>query len=215
MKPDEQLIVTARSSAFQFSRGLAMNWKRLQPFMRMALLLLIAIGISGCAMLGEGTLLEGTLGRGVLRRAAGSEIAVLERSGLRFIGGDIVVSDAAMFRNAMEGVRIERMAFGRPQLRLASEARPFAEVISSRSIKLLRTGERLELPGELRVINSSKVNVRVGPGREYRAFRQVDRDRLVLVEVIDGDWCRVQLDNEVGWVAAALLAAVVSDDQEH
>jgi len=58
------------------------------------------------------------------------------------------------------------------------------------------------------------VNVRTGPGLEYQAFQQVGLDRLVLVEAVEGEWCRFHLSDAVGYVTLVVLASVVSDEQQ-
>ena len=176
--------------------------------------LLLVVGLSGCALLGEATLLEGALGRTALRSVARREIAILERSGLRLAGSDLVIADAATFRSTMAGIRMQRSMLGRPQLYLPLEAAPFAEVLSGNSVRMLRTNQQLTLPGTLHTVKGNRVNVRVGPGTEYRAFRQVNSDRMVLVEATEPGWARVQLDDEVGWIAAALLGALIAEDQD-
>jgi uncharacterized protein YgiM (DUF1202 family) len=186
------------------------------PLVHAALWLLASTYLSGCALMGEAAI-GGTLGRTVLTNAARSELALLGRSGLRVAGTELVVADATAFRGALSGLRMQRSAFGRTQLVARGESTAFAEVLpGGNRLKLLRTGQQVELPGTLYRVNSNQVNVRSGPGLEFQAFRQVGRDRLVLLETCESGWCRVQLGDEVGWIATSMLALAVADhDHQH
>lgn len=179
------------------------------------LLLMGEMAMSGCALMGEAALVEGTLGRVALRTAARSELGLLGRSGLRLAGSEVVIADAGAFRGALSGLRMQRSVLGRTQLVARGESTAFAEILpGGNRLKLLRNGQQIELPGTLHRVNSAQVNVRTGPGREFQAFRQLDRDRLVLVETCESEWCRVQLGDEIGWIAASLLALVAADQEE-
>lgn len=176
---------------------------------------LAVVGLSGCALMGEAALVEGALGRAALRTAARSELGLLGRSGLRLAGSEVVIADAGAFRGALSGLRMQRSVLGRTQLVARGESTAFAEVLpGGNRLKLLRTGQQIELPGTLHRVNATQVNVRTGPGREFRAFRQVDRDRLVLVEACESGWCRTQLGDEIGWIAAAMLAVIAADQEQ-
>lgn len=187
------------------------------PTLNAVLVLLMltgAVSLTGCALMGEAALLEGTLGRAALRTAARSELGLLGRSGLRLAGSEVVIADAGAFRTAMSGIRVQRSLLGRPQLVARGESSAFAEVVNSRTLRLLKTNQQITLPGTLNVVKGNKVNVRAGPGLNYDAFKQVKSDQIVLVETCESGWCKVQLADEVGWIAAALLAAVVAKEQD-
>ncbi|MBL0127868.1 MAG: hypothetical protein IPP83_10530 [Flavobacteriales bacterium] len=173
----------------------------------------LVLCLAGCVAFGEASLARGALSRAALRGAARSEIALLERSGLRLAGGEVVIADAATFRSTMAGIRMRGSVFGRPQLYMSGESTAFAEVVNPSTVRMFKTNQHLRLPGELRVVTGNRVNVRVGPGQEYHAFRQLNPDQIVLVEAVQPGWCRVRIGEEFGWIAAALLATLSADDQ--
>lgn len=170
--------------------------------------------LSGCALWGEAAVAEGVMGRAVLRNVARSELALMQRSGLRIAANEILIADAAAFRSAMAGVRVRGSWFGRPQLYMPQESAAFAEVLSGNTIRMLRSNQQFHLPGTLHVVRGSRVQLRLGPGKDYHVLRMLDRDQLVLVEAKQPGWCRVQLGDEVGWIAAASLAALMADEWE-
>lgn len=170
--------------------------------------------LTGCALWGEAAVAEGVIGRAVLRNAARGEIALMQRSGLRLAANEILIADAAAFRSAMAGVRVRSSMFGRPQLFMAHESAPFAEVVSGNTIRMLRSNQQLQLPGTLNVVRN-RAQLRLGPGKDYHVLRMLDRDQLVLVEATKPGWCRVQVGDEVGWMAAASLVALMADEWEH
>lgn len=174
----------------------------------------VMIGSSGCALWGEAAVAEGVLGRAVLRNAARSELALMHRSGLRLATNEVLVADAAAFRSAMASVRVRSSLIGRPQLFMAHESTPFAEVLSGNTVRMLRSNQQLQLPGALHVVRN-RAHLRIGPGKDYHVLRTLDRDQLVLVEAMQPSWCRVKLGDEVGWMATASLAALMADEWEH
>ncbi|MCB0787583.1 MAG: hypothetical protein KDC02_25600 [Flavobacteriales bacterium] len=180
-------------------------------FVALALVLTL---FTGCALWGEAVVAEGVLGRAVLRNAARGEIALMQRSGLRLAANEILLADATALRSAMAGVRVRSSLIGRPELFMAHESTPFAEVVSGNTIRMLRSNQQLQLPGTLHVVRNRAL-LRLGPGKDYQVLRMLDRDQLVLVEATRPGWCRVQLGDQVGWMAAASLVALLADEWEH
>lgn len=173
----------------------------------------LVVLLSGCSLAGRAVVAEGVLGRAVLRNAARSEIALLQRSGLRLAANEIIVADAATFRAAMAGVRVRSSFYGRPQLYMPHESTAFAEVTSGNTVRLLRSNQHLQLPGTLHTVRGNRVQLRLGPGKEYHVMRLLDMDQLVLIEAVEAGWCRAIVGDEVGYIAAAALAALLIESK--
>ena len=65
----------------------------------------------------------------------------------------------------------------------------------------------LAAPGDRLVVIGDAVNVRAGPGTEYRVQLQVDRNRPAVELAREGEWVRVELTDPAvqGWIHASLL----------
>src|SRR5690349_17964367 len=56
-------------------------------------------------------------------------------------------------------------------------------------------------------INSERINLRQGPGADYKRVTLLDKETGVVVTAREGDWVQVQLpDGESGWVGQKYLA---------
>ena len=65
----------------------------------------------------------------------------------------------------------------------------------------------LAAPGDGLVVTADAVNVRAGPGMEYRVRLQVDRNRPAIELAREGEWVRVELTDSAvqGWIHQSLL----------
>ena len=70
----------------------------------------------------------------------------------------------------------------------------------------------LAAPGDGLVVTGDRVNVRAGPGTEYRVRLQVFRQEPALELARDGEWVQVELSGrgEEGWIHQSLLQAARS-----
>ena len=80
-----------------------------------------------------------------------------------------------------------------------------AAVLSS-CIALLAT-TALAAPGDRLVVTADLVNVRAGPGTEYRVQLQVGRNRPAIELTREGEWVEVELTDSAvqGWIHQSLL----------
>ena len=87
---------------------------------------------------------------------------------------------------------------------------PWAAVVGS-CIALLAT-LALAAPGDGLVVTGDMVNVRAGPGTEYRVRVQVFRRERALELARDGEWVQVELPGRgvEGWIHQSLLQAIRS-----
>jgi hypothetical protein len=95
--------------------------------------------------------------------------------------------------------------------RRAKEVRmPWAAVVGS-CIALL-ANFALAAPGDGLIVAGDMVNVRAGPGTEYRVRLQVFRQEPVVELARDGEWVQVELSGrgQEGWIHRSLLQAVRS-----
>jgi hypothetical protein len=83
-----------------------------------------------------------------------------------------------------------------------------ATVLGSCIVLLARM--TLAAPGDGLVVASDAVNVRAGPGMEYRVRLQVQRHQRALELARDGEWVRVELAGrgEEGWIHQSLLEVI-------
>lgn len=92
----------------------------------------------------------------------------------------------------------------------------FGEVVDENTVKIYNydgEGERvITLPGDIYTVNGDLVRLRSGPGTTYQILGKFERNQIVLVLRQLGDWFEVRtLDGRIGFIAAALLAASVSE----
>jgi uncharacterized protein YgiM (DUF1202 family) len=80
-----------------------------------------------------------------------------------------------------------------------------AAVVGSCMALLARSA--LAAPGDDLVVAADAVNVRAGPGKEYRVRLQVDRNRPAIELAREGEWVRVELTGSdvQGWIHQSLL----------
>ena len=77
---------------------------------------------------------------------------------------------------------------------------------------LLLGGPALGEAGDVLVVTGDRVNVRVGPGTDRPAARQVDRDQRVIEIAREGDWVHAEIagaGGAQGWIHASLLTPEV------
>ena len=68
----------------------------------------------------------------------------------------------------------------------------------------------LAAPGDRLVVSGDVVNVRAGPGTEYRVELQVHRNQPALELARDGEWIQVELTDRTaqGWIHRSLLDVI-------
>ena len=79
---------------------------------------------------------------------------------------------------------------------------------------LLLAGPALGEAGDVLVVTGDRVNVRVGPGTDRPAARQVDRDQRVIEIAREGDWVHAEIagaGGAQGWIHASLLTPEVPE----
>jgi hypothetical protein len=71
----------------------------------------------------------------------------------------------------------------------------------------------LAAPGDALVISGELVNMRSGPGMEYRVRMQVQRDQPAVELAREGEWVQLKLTDAAaeGWIHQSLLEAVTGD----
>jgi uncharacterized protein YgiM (DUF1202 family) len=71
----------------------------------------------------------------------------------------------------------------------------------------------LAAPGDALVVRGELVNVRAGPGMEYRVRAQVPRDEPAVELAREGEWVRLKLTDAAteGWIHQSLLEAATGD----
>jgi Bacterial SH3 domain len=71
----------------------------------------------------------------------------------------------------------------------------------------------LAAPGDALVVSGELVNMRAGPGMDYRVRLQVQRDQPAVELARDGEWVQLKLTDAAaeGWVHQSLLEAATGD----
>jgi uncharacterized protein YgiM (DUF1202 family) len=71
----------------------------------------------------------------------------------------------------------------------------------------------LAAPGDALVVSGELVNVRAGPGMEYRVRLQVQRDQAAVELAREGEWVQLKLTDAAaeGWIHQSLLELVTGD----
>lgn len=71
----------------------------------------------------------------------------------------------------------------------------------------------LAAPGDALVVSGELVNVRAGPGMEYRVRLQVQRDQAAVELAREGEWVQLKLTDAAaeGWIHQSLLEAATGD----
>ncbi len=140
--------------------------------------------------------------------ALGAEADILAEEGLslRAATGEVVVADETTFYGELSRVKVEP---GGTRLSIMRNGRQLniGEIESENSIRLKNINRPLELPGKI-YKTSANVNVRAGGGLNYKVFKTITKDRIVLVLDEQNGWCKVEIGKgEVGWMYATYLIA--------
>lgn len=179
----------------------------------------ISILLSGCIELVElGGIeeigMEGLSASEVGALGAEEEILAEEGLALREATGEVVVADEYTFYRELSRVKVEP---GGTRLSIMRNGKQLdiGEIESENSIRLRNINRPIELPGKI-YRTSANVNVRTGYDLNYKVFKTISKDRLVLVLDEQNGWCKVEIGKgEVGWMYAAYLITASNHHNNH
>lgn len=149
------------------------------------------------------------------RVLAFEEMAVLRGTAIRGAVTRLAVTSEIPAMRLLSRVRV-KPGIGSSRLLYVPElngGRPVFELINQSTIKRLATGEVIPLPFRIfRVNGFAKAELRSGPGTTYKLYRTLQKDCFVLVREEVPGWFKVQADEIIGWVAAAVLTPAVKEE---
>lgn len=165
------------------------------------LLMLPSFLLGGCAMRLFGFLTAEEMG---LARLAGVRIGIT----------GVAIENEAAFSSMIARTRLIRPLTGNPRLYIIQNGirKEFAELTSSNTLRWLKSGNTVTLPGRLYTVRNNlvKATLRQGPGQGYAVYKPVHANQLLIVLEENNGWCRVKLDNSVtGWLAASTITAAL------
>ncbi|NVO11583.1 MAG: SH3 domain-containing protein [Bacteroidales bacterium] len=148
--------------------------------------------------------------------ALGSEADILAEEGLTLseATGEVIVSDETTFYSELSRVKVEP---GGTRLSIMKNGKllDIGEIESENSIRLRNINRPLELPGKI-YRTSANVNVRTGGDLNYKVFKTISKDQLVLVLDEQNGWCKVEIGKgKVGWMYAAYLIAASNHHNDY
>lgn len=159
-------------------------------------LFVLTVTFSGCALR-------------FLSRIATADLAVMRGAGVRAGVAELALVDEAA---AFSRLRIVRMAprVSKPPLLYTIEngkPRYFAELLSENSIRSTVSGRvYADLPFRLfKVKGSVGAELRNGPGLNYKVYKTVPKDHIVLVLDESSGWYKVRVGEVEGWIIASAL----------
>jgi uncharacterized protein YgiM (DUF1202 family) len=125
----------------------------------------------------------------------------------------LMIADEALFSARASRIVLTRQGsrrFFRTQIN--NSEKNVLEVLNNRTLRTVESGQILNLPGDLYVVNTKGLNVRTGPGANYDKVAVVTKGRPLAVTSRKDGWSETWVTDEIkGWVKDQFIDAVMNE----
>ncbi len=121
----------------------------------------------------------------------------------------LIVADEAFFGTQAARMTLTRQG-SKTFLKSAATGANVIEILSKRSFRTVESGQIINLPGDVYLVNTKGLNVRSGPGTNHPVVAQLTKERPVSVISRKDGWVEAWITDEIkGWVAEKFLDALL------